>query len=269
MDIKQPLHSTVTTQVLPGRLTESYPVDWAGVWSGTLKIWTVQFDQRRWTFDATEASQEAELLKPGKEGQVSFNFSSGGSRRIQLEPTQVIFTAPMDESRYRQSMQQMQQQMQQMMPGLQESFGNALNSDMGMQMMKTIPYMYALHLGNLTHGTGVTGNRLESQVLSNNIKILPSGALEQQIVTYNEDESASTGKRHFNYCESVLRFTRINREQLYVQAASVDYDRQGTFESKVVLYGTISRAAPSAPSLPSFPSPLEGIPWQNLFTMPQ
>lgn len=249
----------VEAQTAPSRTIMSYPFDWAGVWSGALKVWTAQFAPTRWSFDATEASQEQQLLGPGKEGRATFEFAHSGGGRIQLAPTQVVFTAPMDQSRYRQTMQQVEQQMQAMggfggMPGMSEFLRSEEGNSIMSQVIKSVPYMYALHLGNLSQGTGVTGNRLNSRVVKNDLKMLASGVLEQQIVTYNEDQSRVSGKTHTNYSENVLRFSRVTSDQLYVQAASVDYDRNGNFESKVVLYGMITRGQGDAPAWPDFNS---------------
>ncbi len=243
-DSRRPLTGQARTTTQTGIVSSAaYPVDWAGVWSGNLKIWTAQFSPNRWKFDAAEASKEQELMKPGKDGQVSFNFSMDSQNRIQLAPTQVVFTAPMDQEKA----QQMMQQMQQMMGGSQGLFGSGAGNTMAMQMIQSVPYMYAMHLGDLRQGTGVTGNLLDSQVMKNNVKVLAANTLEQQIVTYFQDQSRSTGQTRTGYCETVLRFTRLNRDQLYVQAATVDYDRNGTYQDKIVLYGTINRGQGASP----------------------
>jgi hypothetical protein len=261
LDNSRPLKAEARTSGLSGRATSAYPVEWAGVWSGTLKVWTSQFDPSLWKFDAAEASQEQDLLKPGTEGQASFNFSMDANRQIQLEPTQVVFTAPMDAAKS----QRMMSQMQQMMGGMQGQLMQGPGRNFMMQMMQSVPYMYAMHLGNLEQGTGVTGNLLASRLMKNDVKVLAANTLEQQIVTYDEDVNRQTGKKRTSYTETVLRFTRINREQLYVQAASVDYDRYGKFEQKVVMYGTINRGQASSPLMPNMPNMMNGGSLQNLF----
>lgn len=245
LDTSRALRGQATSTNIQTQANTAYPVEWAGTWSGTLKVWTAQFDPSRWKFDSEEASQEQELLRPGTAGQVTFNFALSPSQRITLEPTQVIFSAPMDEKRVQQAMQQMQQ----MMGGMQGILGSG-GGVLVRQMIQSVPYMYALHLGNLVAGVGVTGNMLESRTLKNNVKLLAAGTLEQQIVNYTEDRSRASGQTKYGYCETVVRFTRMSRDQLYVQAASVDYDRSGQFEDKIVLYGTVARGAPSAPSVP-------------------
>jgi len=276
LDARGSLSAGVRNQAIIGSAPTYFPTDWAGVFSGTLKVWTAQFDPVLWQFDAEETSQEQDLIKPGTEGQVSFDFTTGGNQHIELEPAQVVFTAPMTESRYKHEMQAAQQQMQQMMgnmPGMQEMFnGSGTGGAMMQQIMQSVPYMFALHLGNLTQGTGVTGNLLEARLVKNDVKVLSATTLEQQVITYNQDVNKSTGRRHFNFTENVLRFTKLNRDQLYVQAASVDYDRNGKFESKVVLYGTVNRGQASSPMLQGMPS-MNGMPTppnlNNLFNLGQ
>lgn len=261
-DTRRPLTVTATQQSAraSGETSYTYPVDWQGVWSGPLKIWTAQFDQSRWRFDAAEVSKEQQLLRPGTSGQATFSFTSDRSGRIQLQPTQIVFSAPMDQSRASELMQQMQQMLGPMA-------GALTASPYAMEMMKSMPYMYALHLGNLTQGIGVTGNILQSTLLKNDVKLLAPGTLEQVIVTYNVDQSRATGRTHYGYSESALRFTRIRNDQLYVQAAAVSYDRNGKFEDKVVLYGTITRGQAAPPS--PFPNFMNGGGLPQMFPFPQ
>ncbi len=235
-DASRPLRARASAGTTIGRAVAAYPTEWQGEWSGTLRIWTCQFAPSRWQFDAAEASEEQDLMRPGLDGQVTFNFARDNERRIELQPTQVVFSAPMTDDRLANLMKQMG-------GGGQLLQGNPFAA----AMMRSVPYMYAMHLGDLTSGVGVTGNALESRLVKNEIKALAPGTLEQQIVTYNADRSRATGKVRYSYSESVLRFTKMQSDQLYVQAASVDYDRNGRFESKVVLFGTVSRGAPASP----------------------
>src|SRR5262249_20306876 len=137
-------------QTTMGRVVGSFPVDWRGVWSGTLKVHAAVFDPVRWQFDAAEANRERELLRPGTEGRVTFRFSTGKAAQIRLEPASVVFAATMDRSQYA----QMLNQLQSMLGGGQ--------SGPGAVMMQGLPYLYALHLGDLENGVGVTGNLLQS-----------------------------------------------------------------------------------------------------------
>ncbi|HEY9870064.1 MAG TPA: hypothetical protein V6D08_12935 [Candidatus Obscuribacterales bacterium] len=227
---------------LLGKVVSSYPVDWRGFWSGTLKVHAAVFDPVRWQFDPEEASKERELLRPGTQGRVTFNFTSDRGGRIYLEPARVIFSAPMDRSRYAEMLNQLQS-----MLGAQ--------AGQGAMLLQSVPYLYALHLGDLSNGVGVTGNLLQSRVVKNEITQLADGVLEQVVVTYNLVRNPTTGKTRYGYSESVVRFTRQSSNQLYVQAATVSYLQNGKFEDKTILYGTVARAT----SHNAVPNPFQGL----------
>jgi hypothetical protein len=227
---------------LLGKVVSSYPVDWRGFWGGTLTVHAAVFDPVRWQFDPEEASKERELLRPGTQGRVTFNFTSERGGRIYLAPARVIFSAPMDRSRYAEMLNQLQS-----MLGAQ--------AGQGAMLFKSVPYLYALHLGDLSNGVGVTGNLLQSRVLKNEITQLADGVLEQVVVTYNLVRNPTTGKTRYGYSESVVRFTRQSSNQLYVQAATVSYLQNGKFEDKTILYGSVTRAT----SQSAAPNPFQGL----------
>jgi hypothetical protein len=237
--------SEQSSRPLSGKIASSFPVNWRGTWSGKLKIWSAQFDRIRWQFDPAEANKERELMTPGTEGSVSFTFSNDPSGRIALRPTQVIFSRPMEGSRYADVFQ-----------GMNTSQLGA-SGEMLAQAFRNIPYMYALHLGDLHQGVGVTGNLREAQVLKNEIRELKPGVLEQDIVNYNVDVNRESGKTQKGYSESVLRFYRQGTDRLYVQAATVGYTEKGRFMDKIVLYGTVSRGA-SQSQIPGYSGSFPG-----------
>jgi hypothetical protein len=100
---------------------------------------------------------------------------------------------------------------------------------------------YALHLGDLNSGWGVTGNELNCQLKKNEMKQSNENSVEQQIVTLDTDRNPRTKKSRSGYTENVLSFTRVEKNKLYLQAASVSYDNDGKFQNKVILTGTLNR----------------------------
>jgi hypothetical protein len=254
----QALTAATSKQNLSGGLVSSFPTDWAGTYTGQLKIHAAIFDKIRWDFDAAEASKEQQLMRPGTMGDVSFYFTQDRARKVSLQPTQVIFTGTLGQS-------QTGQQMANMFSGQNQGnnpLGGMFNAGTMTAMMQSMPYQWAMHLGNLTQGRGLTGNQLNSQLMKNDIRQLAPNVLEQCVVTWDNDYNPTTRKMRSNYSESVLRFTKLNSSQLYVQAATVNYRQDGKFENKYLLYGTVNRAyAQSQPSYPSgFPQgfPLPG-----------
>ena len=51
----------------------------------------------------------------------------------------------------------------------------------------------------------------------------------------------STGQPRKRYSESVLRFTKVNEQQMYVQAAAVTYGPTKGFQDKVIMYGYVTK----------------------------
>ncbi len=220
---------------------ESYPMDFRGTWAGTLTIFNRTYAPLRFQLDKAEAEKESRILTPGRTGQVSLTFYQKPDRSVTMEPCQVIFTSTtsMADATHGLGMNAAQAAM----------FGN-------MQ----VPVAYALHLGNLTSAVGVTGNQLQSRLMKNDLKQLRSDVVEQVVVTRDSDRNTQTGTTRLGYSESVLRFTRISSNQLYFQSASVNYQNDGKFLDKVILYGTLNRVAnggtaavPGLPGLPGFP----------------
>lgn len=230
-------------------VVRSFPVDYSGTWGGSLKVWNAQYGPLAWQFDPDEAKQELAILRPGAEGSVSFNFVQDNTGKVQVEPTQVVFTVNSAVST-----SQLAGQM-----GAGGGQAQALAALLGGgQGTMVIPRMYAMHLGNLPGGIGVTGNYLQSRVAKNEIRELKPGVLEQTIVTRDSDTNSKNGKVRQAYSENVLRFTKISPSQLYVQVATVKYNVNGKFENKCIMYGTVNRGQMGMGGFPS----LMGVPGQ-------
>ena len=233
LDAKPIAGKTSTTTLAAGTQQQAYPMDFRGTWSGTLTIFTRAFAPLKWQFDAEEATKEYKYLTPGKQGQTSITFYPRGNSSY-MEPCQVMFQAT--------------QSMSELNSNMNKRFGTGggqQNPMFASMANMQVPVMYALHLGDLTAGTGVTGNQLQSRLMKNDIKQLRSDIIEQQVVTQDSDRNPQTGKTRLGYSESVLRFTRIDSNHLYLQAAAVNYQNDGKFLDKVVLYGTLARGSSS------------------------
>ena len=57
-----------------GSVVRSFPQNFSGTWGGRLRIWTAQMDPICWQLDADEANRTRQLMVPGKEGSVNFEF---------------------------------------------------------------------------------------------------------------------------------------------------------------------------------------------------
>ncbi len=240
-------------------LVASFPADWQGNWGGQLKIHWTQMDKASWDFDAAEAKETQDILRPGTTGTTTFSFYQD-SRSILLQPARVTFPPRTNSYASREMQNQLKNSPFASMLG-----NNPAASQMFNSMATGIPVMY---LGDLT-GVGVTGNQLSSRVVKNVIKELKPGVLEQNIVAQEAERQKQTGQVRNSYSETVLRFTKINTSQLYVQAATLKYRSDGQFLQKVIMYGTVNRGqntenanpfsglpgmSGSFPGLPSSPS---------------
>lgn len=226
-----------------GLIVSSFPGEFKGVWQGTLTIFASEYAQGRYVFDPKEASKEKQLTAPGTQGQVSFEFSEPNPGNVLLQPTQITFTAPMDQAKWQDTLTQLQSAS----PELKGLFGGAdlsqLSQMPGMAaLIASVPYMYALHLGAIQNGMGVTGNTLNSEIVKNEIRKLSSSVIEQQLVIALQVRNPQTGKIRIDYSENVIRFYKQSDNQLYIQAACIGYNQQGVFQDKIVLYGTVQRA---------------------------
>ena len=221
----------------------SFPIDWRGAWNGQLKIHGRQASKLAYEIDAEETTTQDKILVPGTMGSVTFDFSQRG-RAIYLEPAQIVLPQRTDTSQARATQQQLKAL------GLDRMLGGN-GSAMLQSMTASIP---VLLLGEASNARGVTGNIFSSQVLKNDIRELKPGVLEQNIVVNTQERKAKNGNLVHSVTETVIRFTKLNPSQLYVQAASVQYAKDGQFETKVLMYGTVNRGQASAGPLPgAFP----------------
>jgi hypothetical protein len=78
-------------------------------------------------------------------------------------------------------------------------------------------------------------------LLKNSIRQLAPGVLEEQIITQQTSWDPKTGQAHSGYGESVIRFTARNPQQMYVQAASVNYSASKRFQMKMVFGGWVTK----------------------------
>jgi hypothetical protein len=65
--------------------------------------------------------------------------------------------------------------------------------------------------------------------------------LEQDVVAENNEIMKATGTPRLRYSETVLRFTKVNEQQMYVQAANVNYGPDRRFQDKIIMYGYVTK----------------------------
>lgn len=225
-------------------LVASFPTDWAGQWGGSLSIWWTQIDPSYWQWDPENAKETAEVLKRGASGTTTFNFYQNGNA-VLVQPARVTFPPRMDQTT-------------QQLPAnnaFSQMFGAA-----GTQMMQALNTKIPVMILGDYQGQGIGANQLNLRVVKNDIKQLKPGLLEQDIIT-QETERKASGELKNSYSETVIRFTKQNASQLYVQAASIKYRNDGHFLDKVIFYGTVTRGQ----VMPDAANPFAGMPGAGSF----
>lgn len=225
----------------------SFPRDWHGSWSGTLTIKAFQYNPQCARFDPAEFSQTQNLMQPGTIGKVTFKFSEGSDRKMELLPAQVYFSRPATINHYRffESSDIAREQQSADSPGAGWVKIGQIRPIAGQ------PFTYILHLGLFEPGTGVTGNSLSGRLLSDTVKALSEDVVEQQVFTYESDVSRLTGSVGHAFSENDIQFSAEDTESLKVQAASVRYGPAGEFVDKVILEGEVRRDESQADRPPS------------------
>lgn len=224
-----PLKAAASESKFSGTVATSFPMDFSGTWGGTIKVWRYSVSPLSYQIDPNESQKLREILSPGTSGDVNFVFQHEYGK-IDLEPAQVRIMIPASQSNSYQKM---------MSSGQMEGMGGMVS-----QMMANMKVPVILHFGTVsTRGSmevGVSGNQIDQRVVKNDIRQLAPEVVEEQIITRNNSVQSS-GQSESGYTESVLRFTRQSSTQLYVLAASVDYDRSGKFLRKLIMYGNVIR----------------------------
>lgn len=225
---RTPLKASTSESRFSGSVESSFPMDFSGTWGGTIRVWRYSVSPLSYEEDANESNKLREILTPGTAGDVNFTFQHAMGK-IDLEPAQVRIMIPASQSF----------SYQKMMQGGAGGMGGMVS-----QMMANMKVPVILHFGTVsTNGSmevGVSGNQIDQRVVKNEIRQLASDVVEEQIVTRNSSVQSS-GRSEQGYTESVLRFTRQSASQMYVLAASVDYDASGKFLRKLIMYGNVNR----------------------------
>jgi hypothetical protein len=229
----KPLQARAVDTTFSGNVIRSFPINFQGTWGGNLQLQVVQMDPTYYQVDPQEATRTQQAMRVGSTGAVNFQFQNVG-QRIALEPARVMFMVPSQDT-------EVGAQLDKMFGG-----ANAGMGDMVKQMVKSMPVPVMLEFGEINTSnsmgeTGVSGNQLQAHVLKNVIRQLAPNVLEQQIVTQETTWNKQTGQPRTGYGETVLRFTMRNAQQMYAQAASVNYGSNKHFLMKVVLGGWVTK----------------------------
>jgi len=219
-----------------GTVAKTFPSDFRGNWGGTLTVWNVVQDPSCYKVDPLEATKLMRIFHRGAQGNVNFNFSTDARGGNSLAPAQALFMAAPDPAAQ-------SAQMQQMLGGQSLSAMGPMGAMM-QQMSANTPTPIVFYFGDGgsdAMSKGLSGNTFMQHVVSNSLRSLAPNVLEQQIVTRMDETIAATGRPRISYTESVLRFTKLDEQRLYVQAAQVTYWQNHAFKDKVIFYGNVNK----------------------------
>ncbi len=237
MDQSGLLKGQATTGTLAGTMERSYPADFRGTWGGSLTLGQLAIAPLNYQIDPEDARKTASLVRQGSVGTANFVFNSDARGNVTVEPTQIIFMVPANQTNsFQVAMQQ---------AGGANAMGGQAMEGMMKSMMGNMKVPIAIKFGNFQSSAmnpGISGNSFSIGVISNRLKQLSPGIMEQQVIT-QENVRTKAGKAYSTYSENVFRFTQRGSSQMYVEVASVTYDMARRFMRKMVLYGYINKGS--------------------------
>jgi len=112
------------------------------------------------------------------------------------------------------------------------------------QMAASMPVPVIFSFGDIQSSSmakGLSGNEFVQRTLRNTTRQLAPNVLEQDVIAESNEIMKATGQPRKRYSESVLRFTKVNEQQMYVQAAAVTYGPNRGFQDKIIMYGYVTK----------------------------
>ncbi len=234
---QKPLKGAATdVSLFSGVVAKSFPTDYRGNWGGELTVWRVEQDPICYRIDPEEASKVLKIFKTGAKGTTNFDFTQDTRGAITLVPAKVMFQVPGKDVGS-------DKQLDQMLGG-QGMANMGPMAAMMKQMVQTMPVPVIFSFGDIQSSQtakGLSGNDFVQRTLKNQTRELATNVIEQQIVAQCDEIMKSTGQPRRRYEESVLRFTKVNSQQMYVQAAQVVFGQDRKFQQKIVMYGYVTK----------------------------
>ncbi|MBX9690386.1 MAG: hypothetical protein K2X27_26970 [Candidatus Obscuribacterales bacterium] len=230
------LDQSQTNPELPfsGKQVKSFPVEWEGTWKGDVKVLIRESTAAAWLAQPASAYRANQFFRPGEKLSLLCRFSRDGDK-LNLSPPTVQAKFKHAEDLIQAVLVKAGEEFN--LPGSTQSVGL---SDLG---QKTIPFwrVESFSFGK-RYGQSTGGNFVDSDVLSNQLQELSTGTIEQDLFTsgttrslYGDPSAVSS------YDESVVRFSRVDSEHLYVKLAYVSYQADGFCLNKCILEGTLQR----------------------------
>lgn len=219
-----------------GTVAKSFPEDYRGNWGGNLAVWRVEQSPICFQIDPEEAGKMQKIFKSGASGAVNFQFANSTTGGIYLAPAQIMFQVPGKDV-------DLGKQMAAMMGGQSLAAMGPMGQMMS-QMAQNMPVPVIFSLGDVQTNSmskGLSGNDFVQRTIKNQVRQLTPLVIEQDIIAECNEIMKATGQPRKRYEESVLRFTKVNPQQMYVQCAQVVFGPDRKFQNKIIMYGYVTK----------------------------
>lgn len=228
-DNTPPSDNKTPNQTLTGFVTNSFPTEWKGTWSGYVNVVKFADNPICWRGDALEMYGIRRINKPGRPGKVSCTFKSDDGIHLNLDPPTILMSMNM------------------MRPSLTDIV-SAATSDTKLDPSLTqldgesnLRGELRMPLGSAVSYKNVNGNPVSMQVLKNELRELDANTMEQDVLVQMDEYNNLMSRLSNSYNETVLRFT-ADGDELDLEIAQVSYDASGAFLSKTIFSGKLSKA---------------------------
>lgn len=217
-----------------GQLVQSFPLEWEGTWKGSVRVIKRECVEIGWLSQPAASYRASQFFKPGSSLQLLCRFNKEGSN--------LSLSAPVVTGNFRHA--------EDLVKAVLSSSGalSAANASRislaGVEELtaQTTPMVRVESFSfGKRYGPSLGGNFIDSDLVSNQLRELAAGIIEQDLVTsgksrslYGQSDSVSS------YGETVVRLTR-KEGKLLVDLAYVNYQGDGFCVGKCVLAGTLSR----------------------------
>jgi hypothetical protein len=233
-DLTPPTETVQSTKpgevkALTGYVTNSFPVDWKGTWSGYVTVVKFADNPLCWRGDALEMYGIRRINKPGRQGRISCTFQTVDGLRMNLEPPTIIMSVNIQRPSFSSIIDSV--------PNTQVIDPSLENMDVDTNLRGDMK----VPLGSAVSYRNVNGNPVSMRVLKNELRELDNNTMEQDVLVSMDEYNKLMARLSNSFNESVLRFT-ANGDQLDLTIAQVSYDASGAFLSKTLYTGTLTKS---------------------------
>ncbi len=198
------------TEISSTEPVRSYPANYEGLWSGTFVVEQI-------TGGAKDGDS---ILYPGRTGNGRVGFvRSHRDTGTEVDPLPIVFFELTEENKMHLNIPVTQKHVQ-----AHVGFGEAHNAVLGSGAIKN------------------------SHIVKNVIKMLSNGkSMEQQIVEESQIYSPRTQKTFSAARESIFQFSPLSANMMDAYLAAVEYTKDGSLMSKMMLHGRLMREKGAGP----------------------